>query len=84
MTVARRAPFDGRGAQGPWPLNRCGAARPLAARRLISARHHLVHLHDRFDLRVVRDVAHDLRAMLGERFLKFIDRIELEIGDGEI
>ena len=49
-----------------------------------SARHDLVHLHDHFNLRVVGDVAHDLRAMLGERGLKFVAGIEFEIGDGEI
>jgi hypothetical protein len=41
-------------------------------------------LHDHFNLRVVGDVAHDLRAMLGERGLKFVAGIEFEIGDGEI
>src|SRR5471030_251392 len=49
-----------------------------------SARQHLVHLHDRFDLRVIGDVAQYLRAMFGERFLKILKRFELEIGDGEI
>jgi hypothetical protein len=49
-----------------------------------SARQHLVHLHDRFDLRVIGDVAKYLRAMFGERFLKVLKRVELEIGDGEI
>src|SRR5580658_6058146 len=49
-----------------------------------SARHDLVHLHDRFDLRVVGNVAHDLRAVLGKRLLKFVSGVELKIGDGEI
>ena len=48
---------------------RAGASRSVLRRNeaSASARHHLVHLHDRFDLRVVGDVAHDLCAMLGER-----------------
>ncbi|HEY1886844.1 MAG TPA: hypothetical protein VGG86_12475 [Roseiarcus sp.] len=49
-----------------------------------SAGDHLVHLHDRFDLRVVGDVAHDLRTMLGERILEFAGRVEVEVRDREI
>jgi hypothetical protein len=41
-------------------------------------------LYDLFNIRVIGDVAHDLRAMLGERLLKFIGRVKLEIGDREI
>jgi hypothetical protein len=38
----------------------------------------------RFDLRVVGNVAYDLRAVLGQRFLKLVSGVEFEIRDGEI
>jgi hypothetical protein len=48
------------------------------------ARHHLVHLHDRFNLRVIWNVADDFRAMLGERLLKLAGGAEFDVRDGEI